>query len=216
MGTSSSKIVEKEMKVNTHNITIVSFDMNNINIISGGTIIDNLFNNILTNADIICLQNINEKFIYTELLKKLEDIKKQTKFFVVPTSKDLGNQNISVSIKQIWDGSVECNNEDYINNLIISKYPVYSYFYKKISDTVPKFIVGANINVDNKIYSIYNVNLIDDIKTVFFKNNRTRKKQLEIIKLFTEKNIMKYKNGIHLICGSFCINEINDNKINNL
>lgn len=204
-------IVESKEHINKNIVNIVSYDMNNICIISLESFIGKLFDDVFNDADIVCIQNINEKLFYIELLSRL--LKSKNNYFIAPTNKNTGNGG-SVSIKQIWDGSLDT--DSYINNIIISKFPIIDYFYKKISDTHHKYIVCANIILnENKIICICSVNLTDDIKSINFRNERARRNQILLIKSLITKMIAKHNSYLFILCGSFCIDEIVDNKVNN-
>jgi hypothetical protein len=120
-----------------------------------------------------------------------------------------------------------------IQNIIISRYPIIDMIYGELDDKTDmddilgiQTIIGANVLVGNKIMSIYNMCLSKDIKTaniVNISNAQVRMTELDTLMTFVDKNKISLqsdkfteydKSDIHLITGTFGINEFGNSDNN--
>lgn len=120
-----------------------------------------------------------------------------------------------------------------IHNIIISKYPIIDTIFAELDDKTDmddilgiQTVIGANILVGNKVISVYNMCLSKDIKTANVINiNNIQVRMTELDELMdviskNKKNILsdkfsKYeKTDIHLITGTFGINEFGNGENN--
>ncbi|QKF94109.1 endonuclease/exonuclease/phosphatase superfamily protein [Fadolivirus algeromassiliense] len=117
-----------------------------------------------------------------------------------------------------------------IQNIIISRYPILSTIYGELDSQTDmddilgiQTVIGANILIDKKIISVYNTNLIKDIKSANIINTDVRNCELDTLFTIVEKNknallenrYKKYKlSDIHFIVGTLNISESIGNTIN--
>ncbi len=114
-------------------------------------------------------------------------------------------------------------------NIIISKYPIISSIYGELDDEIEidnvlgiKTVIGANILINNQLITIFNTSLSTDIKHANMTNNYARKKEIEALCKFIDKNTKdiheeKYnqynKTNINLIVGTLNFNNKYCNKL---
>lgn len=116
--------------------------------------------------------------------------------------------------------------ESKYQNIIISKYPIISTIYAELDDEIEidnilgiHTVIGANINVNKQIISIYNASLSKDIKHANITNNYARKKEMEALAESIQQNVAKiyktkyHKTNIHIIVGALNFNNKFCNKL---
>lgn len=120
-----------------------------------------------------------------------------------------------------------------MQNVIISKYPILSTIFAELDDKTDmddilgiQTVIGANILIGNQIISVYNTCLSKDIKTaniVNINNAQVRMTELNELMDVIKKNKIniqsdkcsKYnKSDIHLVTGTFGINEFGNGDSN--
>lgn len=196
--------------------------------------------------DIINLQglyDISTLYVFIREFKKY-CAKHKLEFYFAPKfdNVEINGNNSSgiVSSQKLVDLALhstgqKSNNSDshkkkIIQNIIISKYPIISTIYGELDDQTDmddilgvQTVIGANILIDRKIISVYNTNLIKDIKSANIINSDVRSSELNALFTIIEKNknalsedrYKKYKlSDIHLIIGTLNIQESIENKVN--
>lgn len=260
MGSSTSKKVDDNIKINDFSIVKIPDNFQLIKIISyniniKSTInLDQRINEVITYifsgnknkfADIICLQGISDKQICTILIREIKRYCYNNKlviFFAPPftdvaTSMSLEfiNKKSSHNVKSnsnsynsaILSGSKKTNKDD-TQNIIISKFPIVSTIFSRLNKSTDdcienQTVIGANILLNKKIISIYNVCLNADIKMANIVNTRLRNGEINYLFKIINENIQKISNNdfdnyvksnIHLLVGTFNIPEIKNGEFN--
>ena len=188
-------------------------------------------------ADVICIQGINDKYSLFEIitiLKRLSIDKK--KLYFAPLFEDIEpikKTNMKNSFGTVESWKISKSNslqiEDNVTNIILSIHPIISFIYHKLETInfdlfVNNNIITANINVNNSIISIYNVTLSSDIVSANINNTNKRIQQIKTIKNIIELNQQYIKTDerfkkyilteINLLAGSFEIAEFKNQSIN--
>jgi hypothetical protein len=177
--------------------------------------------------DIICLQGFHKFSVMKDFIRKLEKIV-DSKFphmhlYYAPqipiTAPDQNSFDVTWSSSGDYeDSAIDC--------LIISIHPILHFGKIKFEEHLDlvnssKYIVLANINYKGALLSIYSVSLQEDL--VGIKNTTLRRKQLDQLNRVIQNNkiemhahsvVDEVKNqGIHIVCGNFNINEIDNDVI---
>lgn len=185
--------------------------------------------------DIMCIQGILDKYSSYEFIKSIRKVamQKGIKLYFSPEHEDImvsetPSTNISFNLSWSHSKPASKNIKSKCSNLLISKYPILTQLNENLDDNDDVYsthaITVANILIKDKIISIYNINLFDDMVNMKIDNTAVRTKELSIIKEKIDKNIqflnscddfsMYINNNINLVMGNFNINEIIFNEIN--
>lgn len=176
---------------------------------------------LMSNIDILCLQNIYDIKTAKILIKKI--LSNNKNLYIYPGQIKNSNFQSTRIIQNTFSDSTGENTTKF-NNITISKYPFINCACVAISDQFNKsnFINITNINFNNIIISIYNVALQSDFTSI--SNINIREQQIDnIIKIINDnkENIKKdelfksYNNyDINIMCGNLNINEFKNNSLN--
>lgn len=211
------------------------------------SIVDYLFTSHLNkNIDILCLQGISSNTLAIKLVSKIKsELKKTNKtkeFYFAPSFDDIENrnsstffafiENIEIQNKRVTTKIENQNKMKAITqNIIISAYPIIDWYFSDLdydhdADDVYgiKSLVCANIKIANKIVSIYNTELSNNIISAGVINEDLRKLELDALNYEIKRNKFELKNNknystikkseIHIIAGTLNINEIEKNTVN--
>jgi hypothetical protein len=219
----------KMLKIATYNINLLDSANINENL---DNIISYIFPENNSVIDILCLQNIHDNKVLQILLSTLLEKSKKINtslYFSPEIDLKVHDNSFESSFEMTWSSSNNTKSEA-IKNIIISRFPIFSSANVKISseeeDSLfgPRFMVIANIIIDKKIISVYNISLIEDI--MGFNNKDIRQIEVDNVKQYVDENKNKLLTSselkklnytfddIHLICGAFNIPEMKNNKIN--
>jgi hypothetical protein len=176
---------------------------------------------LMSNIDILCLQNIYDIKTAKILIKKI--LSNNKNLYIYPGQIKNSNFQSTRIIQNTFSDSTGENTTKF-NNITISKYPFINCACVAISDQFNKsnFINITNINFNNIIISIYNVALQSDFTSI--SNINIREQQIDnIVKIINDnkENIKKdeliksYNNyDINIMCGNLNINEFKNNSLN--
>ena len=208
-------------------IKLISYDVNLYNSIAMRENVYEIIKYIFgsddkKNADIICLQNIQDKYALYDLVKSIKKttINKNLSIYLCPAFNDISvdTKEIDNSFDIIWSNSkpVSHDYEYNVNNIIISRFPIISYSVTKLSED-NRTIIAANINIKNKIVSVYNTYLSNDLINTHIDNKTLRNHEIDKLESVINQNkhlistSVKYvyyrKSDIHLIVGNLNIKE---------
>lgn len=193
--------------------------------------------------DIVCLQGIYDDFILFNLVKDLKTyfIRSNNNIYISPNFDNIEADNdkkkfsshkmqtISYEIKKTDSSSSSKISSP--QNIIISRYPIVDIIYIELDDETDmddvigvQTLVGANININNAIISVYTTNLCKDIRSSNIKNDKVRNFELNTVfgaimenkKILNSINYKPFtKTDIHLIVGTLNIPETVNMQINN-
>jgi uncharacterized pyridoxamine 5'-phosphate oxidase family protein len=221
-------------------IKISSYNVNITNTVSLSNKIKNILIFIVSkfkekDNDVICLQGVYDSVATMELVSEIRKyiVEYNVNFYFAPEFDNIiynSNSN-KISITRSKHSHVSklnhINNTQNIEfqNIIISKYPIVSSIYGTLSNnlneivTNTKTVIGANITVNNNLISIYCVELSANVETANIDNRYVRQKELYKLNDIIQNNITNINNisfdifrktDIHLIAGTFHINDINN------
>jgi len=186
----------------------------------GNTSIEEISNLLISNnnkIDILCLQNFQDIQDIKELIIFINKYNKKNiaQYEIYPNDlNNVNNKDKMNSIQLTWSYTLGDDNQD-INGLIISKYPIISSAKIKIQTTLfeaKKYFYLTNINFNNIILTIFNIALQQDFTGIT--NYKIRETQIDqLIKCINDNNNMNKKN-INIICGNLNINEYDDKIVN--
>ena len=185
------------------------------------------------NNDIICLQGINDYKAATELVKEIKKYMKQynVHFYFAPEFDDVYansrstklSVNRSANSRSHLSRNTENTRNSQVQNIIISRYPIQSSIFSKLSDklvddiTNIKTVIGANININNNLISVYCTELSDNLEAANIDNKFIREKELEELNVIIQGNINKiksepvydkmHKTDIHFVIGTLHIDD---------
>lgn len=188
--------------------------------------------------DVVCIQGFYDNVSLTTLIREFKRYchKNKIKVYYAPSFDEIEtsgstSNSLIVSSKKMLELSFGTpkgshggkKNKKLIQNIIISKYPIVSTIFGELDDKTDmddifgiQTVIGANILLGNKIFSVYNLCLSKDIKTaniVNINNAQVRMTELDELMKIIDKNkkdiaTLKYTlSDIHLIVGTFSINE---------
>jgi hypothetical protein len=182
-------------------------------------------------CDVMCIRGINNFIVYYKLITMMKE-KYGSRIYVFP---DYYNDNINVTniydkfeIKQVfYDNQLidyTKKKKKKVKNVIISRHKIVSNIYSELDDDIiiddilgVHSVIGVNIAINKKIYSIYNTTLCPDVKYANIINTYARKQELKTLFKEIENNAKalddlttkdnkykKYKlSNCHLLAGTF-------------
>lgn len=176
------------------------------------------------NIDIICLQGFEKYSLIREFVSKLnKNLDNSLILYYAPEIKTNTGNDID-AMDMTWSSSEDFEISD-LDLLIISKYKILDFSKIKLKNIInlpnsSKYLIVANILFNNSVISIYNTSFQENLIGV---NNMPIRKvqsdQLEDVIIsniehLNDKIFGDYENkNIHIICGNFNINEIDNNEI---
>lgn len=220
-------------------IKIASYNINIKNTINLSNKIKNILIYIVSafkakDSDIICLQGINDYKAAVELIKEIRKymVVYKTNYYFAPEFDDVSTNSRSNKLsvtksvtksRSHLSKNTEQNKNSQIQNIIISKYPIISSIFGKLSNKLTddvtniKTVIGANININNNIISIYCTELSDNLEAANINNKFIREKELDELNLIIQNNISKIssaaefvglkKTDMHFVVGTLHIND---------
>jgi hypothetical protein len=194
--------------------------------------------------DILMVQNIRDQTALNELLKNIKKNVKAKLYFAPECHDDDSSVSDFLSVTTLLSRGIDrdaiysrMTNESNakIKNLIISRYPIHSQITDiinvegQVDDILGlQCIIGANIIINNKIISVYNCTLSEDVKQAGIVNDDLRVKECEAIfkvingninclqKLQSSPNLLQNLEltDINIIAGNLNISDIINKKLN--
>lgn len=187
--------------------------------------------------DILCIQGIHTNNLAVKLVEKIKSkLQKKEKLFFAPSFDNINKRNShtfydfaeKITMKSVnkTTSKIELQNKmkALTQNIIISTYPIIDWYFSDLDESHDaddlygiKSVLCANIRVANKIISIYNYELNNDLNSVGVINEDIRSLELKTLnyeirrnknELLTNQKYSSYKlSDIHLIVGCLNINE---------
>jgi hypothetical protein len=177
--------------------------------------------------DVICLQGFHKFSVIKDFIRKLEkivdkDFPHMHLYYAPQVPITTPDQN---SFDVTWSSSGDCE-DSAIDCLIISMHPILHFGKIKFEEHLDlvnssKYIIMANINYKGTLVSVYSASLQEDLAGI--KNTTLRRRQLDQLNRVIQNNKMDMQThsavdevqnqGIHIVCGNFNINEIDNDVI---
>lgn len=172
--------------------------------------------------DIICIQGINDISLVKILvdgIKRYSDIIK-IPVFIIP---DIKLDNV------IFDYDNKSDDNNNINSITISKYPVLTSSIVSLSNSIenlsnPNKCIIINVNIEGYVISIFNITLSKDFLGI--SNIDCRKQEIKKLREYIKINndtinkwidncgIKIINKNVNIICGNFNIPKIKNSKMN--
>lgn len=202
MGISNSKASHQNF------IKLVSYNVDIENTVTMNPRIDDVFSYFEENlddfqCDIMCIRGINNFIVYYKLITLLKK-KYKKKIYIAP---DYYKDNIDIThiynneeIKKVfYDNQLPDfakRKKKKVKNIIISRHKILTTIYSELDDNIIiddilgiHSIIGVNIVINKKIFSVYNTTLCPDIKYANIINVFARKNEVKTLFDVIKNNI---------------------------